>query len=390
MKVAWPLWLWAARDLIRHPFEAILMALALISLIVVAGVPLLLSQAISVTAYRLLDNGPSMVVRRVVAGNWNPIPSEEAVHSAKSVTGVLSAEPRIWGVVTGPEKALTIMGIQKSDVKHPEIFLRSIEKPGPGEAVIGSGVLDLPLSGEMGNELILINGRRKVYVKVKSMLSGRESMLVHDMVLLHEKDARHLLELEEGFASDLAINVFHDQEINAVIPDLVKAFPWPVAITTKQETLKMYTASGDRRAGLIYVALVPSLLAMALVVSVGYRGTRSKCYEAGLLKALGWTTQDIVSFFMFKSALIAFPALAMGMAAAYVLVYWPGISWPGYLFFGWQNNPPGLYLDSTGSIRILIQLAGGVLVPYLISNLWPAIENAMADPHELLQSEGTL
>jgi hypothetical protein len=82
-------------------------------------------------------------------------------------------------------------------------------------------------------------------------------MAIHDIVLLDENDARHILELEQGFASDLAINVFHEQESNAILPDLIDAFPWPVSLTTKNETLKSYTASATRRAGLIYMALVP-------------------------------------------------------------------------------------------------------------------------------------
>jgi ABC-type antimicrobial peptide transport system permease subunit len=220
------------------------------------------------------------------------------------------------------------------------------------------------------------------------VLSAENSMAVHDIILLDENDARYLLKLEKGFASDLAIKVFHEQESDAILPDLVDAFPWPVSLTTKNETLKIYTTSTSRRAGLIYLALLPSLLALALIVTAGFKGTRGKMYEAGLLKALGWTTKDIVQFFMCRAVLIAFPACTLGMTVAYALVYIPGISWPGYLFFGWQSNAPGLYLDPAGSIRILLQVTAGIVVPYLASNLWPAIENATADPHQLLQKEG--
>jgi hypothetical protein len=89
-----------------------------------------------------------------------------------------------------------------------------------------------------------------------------------------------------------------------------------------------------------------------------------------------------------QSRIDCFPASIFGMAVAYALVYFPGISWPGQLFFGWQSNAPGLYLNPAGSIHILLQVAAGVLVPYLVSNLWPAIENATTDPHQLLQEEG--
>jgi ABC-type lipoprotein release transport system permease subunit len=388
MKYIPPIWLWASRDLIRHPFESILLASALLSVIIVASVALLLCQGISETAERLLKHGPSVVVRRVDSGHWVPVPVEDAVRAAISVPGVISAEPRIWGVISGPERPVTVMGNPLSNENmfksHPDLA----KAPGRGEAVIGPGVLSASSNGNIDTRLVLLNGRRELKVKVTGVLPAENSMAIHDIVLLDENDARHLLELEKGFASDLAIDVFHEQESDAILPDLVNAFPWPVSLTTKNETLKIYTGSTTRRAGLVYLALAPSLLALALIVTAGFKGTRGRIYEAGLLKAMGWSTQDIVGFFMCRAALIAFPACTFGMTVAYALVYIPGISWPGYLFFGWQSNAPGLYLDPAGSIRILLQVAAGVLVPYLASNLWPAIENATVAPLQLLQEEG--
>jgi ABC-type lipoprotein release transport system permease subunit len=383
-------WLWAVRDLIRRPFESILLAFSLSSVIIIASIALLLCQGISTTAEKLLEHGPSVVARRVVSGHWVPVPVEEAVKAAVSVPGVISATPRIWGVINGPEAPVTIIGYPLLN-QNEELLKNHLEldkSPIRGNAIIGQGVLSAPSIADSNIGLVLLNGLRELKVQVIKVLPAKSSMAVHDIILLDENDARYILELEKGFASDLAIRVFHEQEADAILQDLVDAFPWPVSLVTKNETLKMYKASTARRAGLIYLILVPSLPGLALIVAVGFKGTRGKMYEAGLLKALGWTTKDIVGFFMCRAALIAFPASIFGMAAAYVLVYFPGISWPGQLFFGWQSNAPGLYLNTAGSIHILLQVAAGVLVPYLVSNLWPAIENATTDPHRLLQEEG--
>jgi ABC-type lipoprotein release transport system permease subunit len=383
-------WLWAVRDLIRRPFESILLAFSLSSVIIIASIALLLCQGISTTAEKLLEHGPSVVARRVVSGHWVPVPVEEAVKAAVSVPGVISATPRIWGVINGPEAPVTIIGYPLLN-QNEELLKNHLEldkSPSRGNAIIGPGVLSATSIADSNIGLVLLNGLRELKVQVIKVLPAKSSMAVHDIILLDENDARYILELEKGFASDLAIRVFHEQEADAILQDLVDAFPWPVSLVTKNETLKMYKASTARRAGLIYLILVPSLPGLALIVAVGFKGTRGKMYEAGLLKALGWTTKDIVGFFMCRAALIAFPASIFGMAVAYVLVYFPGISWPGQLFFGWQSNAPGLYLNPAGSIHILLQVAAGVLVPYLVSNLWPAIENATTDPHQLLQEEG--
>jgi hypothetical protein len=383
-----PVWLWAVRDLTRRPIESILLVFSLSSVIIIASVSLLLCQGISTTAEKLLEHGPSVVARRVISGHWVPVPVEEALKAAVSVPGVISATPRIWGVINGPEAPVTIIGYPLFKGEMLKNHLELDKSPSPGKAIIGPGVLSIPSIEDSTIGLVLLNGRRELKVQVIKVLSANNSMAVHDLIVLHENDARYLLELEKGFASDIAIHVFHEQEADAILPDLVDAFPWPVSLVTKNETLKIYTASTARRAGLIYLILVPSLLALALIVAVGFKGTRGRMYEAGLLKALGWTTRDIVGFFMCRAALIAFPACIFGMAIAYASVYLPGISWPGRLFFGWQSNAPGLYLNPAGSLQILLQVAAGVLVPYLVSNLWPAIENATTDPHQLLQEEG--
>ena len=387
MMHSYPLWLWAARDLIRRPSESILMALTLALLIIIAGISLLLSHGISKTAEKFLDYGPSVVVRRVISGHWVPIPEHDAVRAAISVPGVISAAPRIWGVIRGPEGPVTVMAIPGSDEGIVETYSGRGKFPGRGEALIGMGVLSASSSGGIDGELMLYNGRSKLIVKVVGVLPAKIGMAVHDFVLLHENDARNILGLQTGYATDLAVHVFHEQESDAILPDLADAFSWPVSLTTINETLKIYTASAARRAGLVYLALIPSLTALALIVAASFKGTRGRIHEAGLLKAMGWTTRDIVGFFMFRAVLIGFPACALGMAISYLLVYFPGISWPGYLFFGWESNAPGLYLDSEGSIRILIQATGCALVPYLASNLWSAIANATTEPHEALQEE---
>ena len=382
------IWLWAARDLIRRPFESILLASALSLVIIVAASSLMLSQGISKTAEELLAFGPSIVVRRVASGHWVPVPVDEAVKSAISVTGVISAKSRIWGLINGPEGPVTVMGIPVSDDNIFGIHPEPVKFPGEGEALIGAGVLTTFPKEGIDSELFLSNGRRKLNVKVIGVLPAEDSMAVHDFVLLHEKDARYILELEHGYASDLAIKVFHDQESYAILPELAAAFPWPVSLTVKNDTLKIYTASAGRRAGLVYLALIPSLPALALIVAASFKSIKGRMYEAGLLKAMGWTTRNIVGFFMCRSILIAIPACSLGMAISYALVYFPGISWPGYLFFGWESSAAGLYLNPAGSMQILLQVAAGVLLPYLAANLWPAIETATADPHQLLQEEG--
>ncbi len=380
------IWLWAARDLIRHPWQSITIGAALASVILAASVPVLFSRGMSAVAKELLQDGPSIVARRISAGQWTPIPVDEAVGAAVSVPGVVSARPRIWGTVGGPDGPVTVIGQIGRESGTTDKSSESNLSPKRGEAIVGPGVVSDDEIVKDGKKLTL-HGEKSLSFGITETFLKKHSMAVHDVVMLHEDDARELLGLSPGFASDLAIRVFHDQEADAVLPDLANAFPWPSRMTTRGETLKMYTASMARRGGLFYLVLTPCILALALICAAGYRTAGRGAYEAGLLKALGWTTRDIVRLSMYRAILVAVPSAAVATAVSCFLVFLPGIEWPGYLLFGWKHNPPGFHFDLSNVIPALMVPVAAVLTPYLASVLLPALNYASADPHELLQRE---
>ncbi len=382
------IWLWAARDVLRHPWQALLTGVALSSVIIFATVPLLLSTGMTSLAEDILEKGPSLVARRISGGQWGPIPVAEAVEAALSVPGVVSARPRIWGVAAGPDGPVTVVGIADGTDRNAESFSDFASPPKRGEAVVGPGVLATNREDGAPLPSLTLMAEKRLTVAVAGCFDEKSALVAHDIVVLHADDAREILGLSPGYASDLAIRVFHEQEADAVMPDLADAFAWPSRMTTRTEALKSYTASTARRGGLFYLVLAPCILAMALIVVAAYGNAARGSANAGLLKALGWTAPDIVRLFLCKALLVTVPAVAAGMACSYFLIYWPGTVWPGYLFFGWKQTPPGLHLAPSDAIPILALAAAAAATPYLAANLWPALRCAAADPHDLLRSKG--
>jgi ABC-type lipoprotein release transport system permease subunit len=241
------------------------------------------------------------------------------------------------------------------------------------------------VQAEKDNGPLVLEGIRKMEFKVSGRLPPASGMIAHDIVILNEEDARLLLGLPEGHASDLALDVFHEEEEDAILPDLAKAFPWPVRITTRSETIGRYAGGTARRGGIALVLAVPAILAGVLLVAGTVRDRVGRRREVGLLKAMGWTTGDLVRLNLIRSVAVGLPATALGMFCAYLLVLWPGVRWPCALLFGWQGRPPMLHLSPSGAFLILIEVGALVFVPWLAANLWPSIGGAAADPQELIQ-----
>ena len=378
-RFSFPLLAWSARDLSRYPIDTALLFLAIFALVAILGTALLLSQAISTTAGLILRDSPAVVVRRVNPVGWSALPVQESIRLARSVPGVLHASARIWGLANSPGGTVTVFGFDDSNRRGG--IADNIPLPKQGEAVIGAGVR---MAGDP--DFIQLSGHDTLTLKIIEALNAKTSIVAHDLVLINPADARKLCGIAEGFASDLTIEVFHKAEAEAILPDLAKVFPWPVRMTTRSEAIGIYTSASTRRGGIAYIAIIPGILALALIMVGVVKGQMVKTCNVGLYKALGWTTTNIFRMQLLKALVIGIPAVSAGMVVSYALVFWPGASWPGNLFFGWDKNPPQLFLNASGAFLVLIEMAALVFLPYLTAALWPILRASIADPQDLLES----
>lgn len=367
-----PLALWAARDLIRQPFFAVMLFITLTLVTTLAATVLLLHQTLTTASMQLLEQAPDVVVRRIGAGGWLPLPAAEALQRIAMVPGVIRPRARVWGVVQGPGGPVTLIAAgERAAISLPAGW----PNPKRGQALVGPGVL--PPYSEL--ERLTLVGRRSLLLEVIGRMPQDAGMAIHDVVLMHIDDARILLDLESGQASDLALDVFHDDEAQALLPDLAAAFDWPVQITTRLEQQGRHLTHISRSTGLVGLAFIPLLLSVASVVmAAGIWGHRPR--ETGLLRAIGWTGADLLRLHLYRGSLVGIPAMALGVLSAYLLLFQPGMTWAAQLLFGWSGPPPAFYLTplgSAGAWLLAILLAG---VPFLAAVFWTGWRSATTDP----------
>jgi hypothetical protein len=400
--------LWAGRDLLRRPGSAVLFGACLAVLAAVTAVPLLLIQAVDDTAQVLLADSPSLILRRVDAGGWRALPAGEAIERARRVPGVTRARSRIWGVVRGPDGPVTLIGLPgplapggttEGEVRRPDALgstgdeahgpwpeigaLRPwLQGLPPGGAVVGPALATTHRDG-----LLELRGVETLQLDVIGTLGPATSMAAHDLVVVGASDARRLLGLAAGEASDLAVDVFHQSEESAIVPDLAAAFPWPVHIRQKSETLGWYATGVGRRGGIAMLALMPALLGLVLLVVAAWRDGLTRRREVGLLKALGWTTGDVLALRLLRAAFLGLPAVVVGLVAAYQLVFWPGGSWIGEILLGWPHHPVELTLHLGSAGLVLLEVGVVILLPWFAAALWPVLRTATNQPEQLLAEE---
>jgi hypothetical protein len=375
---SYTLLLWAFRSLTCHPGRHLLLFSAVLLLVMINATLLLFHHALTETTLSLVAEQPALVVRRLTSGGWAPMPEVDALDAVSDIPGVIDPHPRIWGTVQGPQGPVTVF----ADMGHrpgavPESI--TLPRPGPGEVWIGGGVTDTP-----GRASIELRGYRSLPFNIAGRFDRDTDMATHGLVLLPPRDARRLLGIPPGHVSDLAIDVFHGAEAEAMLPELENAFPWPVQIDTRQSAVKFYTAFFARKSGVWALVLVPTILSLMLLTGTLFEGQVRFSSEMGLLKAFGWTSGDIARYHFYRTGAIGLTAAIAGVALAYGLVFWPGAAWPNYLLL--FNSPylPGLYLNASGVAGVILEIAALVVAPFLVAAYWASLKGVGADPADLL------
>ena len=375
-----PMLVWAARELWRRPAAAMLLFTGLASTVALVGFLLLWHQSMARTYLQLMDHSPTVVVRRVEAGGWAPLPVSEAITAAGRVPGVLQPHGRVWGVVSGPTGApVTIVGTaepMETSLSWPSV----VPQPAPGQAVLGPG-----FEGNMTTAAVHLAGRVELALQVVGRLPAHSGLATHDVVVIHADDARRLLGLTPGMVSDLVLEVFRTEEVEAVCGELATAFPWPVQIMTRQGRKQLGLETLARHNGRALLTCVPVLLALAcLVGAVGMWGSRQRAF-LGLFKALGWSAADILRLQAYALGLLGGLAATVGLAAAYGLLFWPALTRQLGVWWGW-DGPTHLLMPSfsglLGSFGLTFVL---VVAPFAGAGLWVARGAALSDPGDLLQ-----
>jgi len=377
-----PMLAWAIRDILRHPLHAAVVFFTLFFLSLMTVLPLLTARGLHHTARALLAHAPDILIRKQTAGGFAPIPEQDGIRIALSIPGVVSAKARIHGSARIGDRPVLVMGCPtgKKAGDHGEIgFPGTVQ---PGQVILGRDIR-LP----EGDGLTLASGPVRVELTAAGALPESTAAATRDTAILNPSDARRLLELPEGWATDIALSVFHESEIAAILPELVQAFPFPVRLITRTEILKHYADTFSLRSGLALMMMVPAVLAVAVLVLSVTVSSDIRAHETGLLKALGWRTRDRARVALLQAFAISLPAIGAGLSAAMILMRWPRWNLLGQIMLGWREPLAPIYLSAPD--RFLIGLGVGIfiLLPFLLAHLWAAIRGAATDPDHLL--EGT-
>jgi len=347
---------------------------------------LLLSHALRVEASAILADAPDVVVQRVSAGRHDLI-STDVIDPVRQIPGVGEVRPRYWGYyfdgITGAN--YTVLGIDDRRTVELEMVHGALPAA-PGECAVGVGVAEVREVG-IGDELVLVDSRGVgVIFEVVGAFRSESNLLTNDLVVMSNADVIEFFGLPEGRATDLSVEVFNPNEVQTVATKIKVLYPDTRPIT-RSEIIRTYDAVFHWRSGMVLTVFFSALIAFCILAwdkATGISAEEKR--EIGILKAIGWSTSDVLELKFWEGAAISVTSFLLGLIAAFVHVFLLDAPLLAAVVKGWSVLFPQFRVTPSLNLYQIFVMGFLTVVPYIASTVIPSWTAAITDPEEVMRA----
>ena len=309
----------------------------------------------------------------------------------QTTLGVKTVVERIWGYGNVGNTLIVIVGV---DLENPIINLDAaypiesgsfLDSNTNSTVVIGKGVAVL-IGAKVGNTLNIITesniARQYTIVGIFNSESG---IINADTIIMNKEDARSFFNVPEDRATDLLVYTeevnptFYEGQVNFIARETSR-LP-NVRVLTKDVLASAQETTYGLRSGFFSIVWYLVLISVALVafnqtVVVGHESK----FEIGLLKALGFSTSDIIQIRLIEGTILGFLAGSIGLLLG--IFYNAVLNAPIIREFmlGWATLYPGFPVPFWISTQTILLTYAITVVPILFATVIPSWLNATVDP----------
>ncbi|SHJ18101.1 ABC-type transport system, involved in lipoprotein release, permease component [Malonomonas rubra DSM 5091] len=346
---------------------------------------LFLTQSLRSEAVNVLAAAPDIVVQRLAAGRHDLIPIADA-EQIRRMPGVGKVEPRVWGYYYDSLKKVnfTLMGVKDSPTNLP--LLQGTFPANNEQCTLGKGIAEA-YGVTIGDSLVLVDSSNssKLY-QVSGLFIADSELLTNDLILLQEAELRRFFKLPDGRATDLAVEVYNQREVATLAKKIKLALPDSRPIG-KTEILHTYDTVFNWRSGIMLTLFASALIAFCILAwdkATGISADEKR--EIGILKAIGWDTNDVLLLKFWEGLAISLTAFLLGAIIAYLHVFFYGAGLLAPVLQGWSVLFPQFNLTPAIDLYQLFVLALLTIVPYIACTIVPAWKTAVTDPDSVMRS----
>ena len=343
-----------------------------------------------------LKYSPDLTVQGISSGRQTHV-STHYISRIYGITGVSAVTQRIWGYGNVGNTLIVVLGIdlqsmatlQNTVVNPAEAYQIAsgtfLDPQQNGTVVIGKGVASL-LGAKVGNILtIMSESNRQFSYEIVGVFNSESEIYNADTMLMNIFDAREFFDVPEDKVTDLMVYVSSTYAASKEV--LVNLAARSISelpncrVITKDLLVKAQATAYGERSGFFSIVWYVLLISVAIVafnqtVVVGHESK----FEIGLLKALGFSTADIIQVRLIESIVLGTLAGAIGLT--FGIIYDTLIGAPVLRDFmlGWAALYPGFSLPVLISAQTVLLTFAITIIPLLFATVIPSWLNATVDP----------
>jgi len=375
---------YAVGSIFTYKARTIAITFSLATALMVLGSVAFVSDGLTKEAELSAAFAPDITVQYLQAGRQIPI-SMNNTQVIDEISGVDKTVPRVWGYIYQQNRIYTVMGIDPANMPIPEgigfaITSGRFLQPADNKVATVGNHLARVFDLRVNDTLVLYDQISRPYnFTVIGIFTMDVSLFTADLILIPLNDSRDFFAISAEYATDLCVYAING-DTRYVAQQIVEKIPEARVLTRKALTDALLSAYGAR-SGFVSVIWYILLVAVVLVAwnqasAVSAEAKR----EVGILKALGFSTLDILEIRLLEAVILAVLSASLGIFLAVVYDFYLGAPVISDFMLGWAAIYPAFPLPIYISFGTVATLYAVAIFPLLVGCLVPAWRSAITEP----------
>ncbi len=353
---------------------------------------LFISSSIRFSLEQTLNVQPDFVMNRTQGGTAVPTPliwSDELL----DIHGISKVTPRVYGryFFEAKKKSFLIVGVDFFEEQGHENIQKLIDETDikaffdGNNMLVGEGVkayLHAHFYKDSYNFLTPKGQFENVHIFKE--LPSQSNLVANDMMVMPIDLARKILGYTEDESTDITFNVPNPDEWY-MISDKVSALHYDLQVINKSDVEKSYENLYNYKGGFFLILFLILLGTFALILYQRYSMVySSERRQIGLLRALGWSINDVLKLKFMETLLVILISFVIGIFIAYMYVFIWGAPLLKEIFLGGQNLSNSVTFMPVLDFSILTSIFLLYALPFIAAVLIPVWRVSVTDPKEAM------
>jgi ABC-type lipoprotein release transport system permease subunit len=361
--------------------------------IALLGSVLFISDAIQKDIDTTLQNQADFTIQRYKAGKVLDTP-QEWIDQFLEIDGVTKVEGRVYGMhfYEPCEIYFMIVGIDFFDDGVVKTLQKLVDKIdidkflARDNMIIGSGVkklFDEYRYKDNYNFRPPDRSIKKVYIY--DTLPKQTNIVSSDMIMMNIDLAREILGVEDGYVTDIVLEVPNPKE-REKIREKLTLLHFDMRIIEKKDIQRYYKNLFNYKGGVFLIIYLIAFVTFLLILYQRHSMiTNIDAKEIALLRSLGWRIESVIWLKISENFIVAFSAYLVGVIVAYIYVFVFDATPLKYIFLGYDNLTQEVSFVQNIQIQNLGLIFVLYIIPFIATIIIPVWRVSITEPTEVMR-----